>query len=255
VKIKSDFYDYYDNGSTIWDSDKSLIYVRKTKEIEYSIGSKELNNDFFKMVNSLPRFQESGVIGFCGKAYPFYKVQWWGNKSKTYYSLFEMEKDIMSEGYYDKCLLHLRAKCTAKTSERELAFSLNQELKKFRNTINVFLHDKGLHNRGKTNLDVFNSLNKEIADELFIKHDVPIFMASKIYDKSNTMVLNPRLKDYTFISQYDPSTAYQEISMYLGNNLAKQVDPSVNFSDELKINAAGFDKFSFRNRSKNNEKK
>jgi hypothetical protein len=38
--------------------------------------------------------------------------------------------------------------------------------------------------------------------------------------------------------------------MYLGNNLAKQVDPSVNFSDELKINAAGFDKFSFRNRSK-----
>lgn len=38
--------------------------------------------------------------------------------------------------------------------------------------------------------------------------------------------------------------------MYVGNNLVKQVDPSENFSDNMKRDIAGFDEWSFKNKSK-----
>jgi len=59
------------------------------------------------------------------------------------------------------------------------------------------------------------------------------------------LIKNPCLADLDFFKVVSPFEAYQEISMFLGNELAKQEDPAPARDKDL-IAAHGFDKFSFR---------
>ena len=60
------------------------------------------------------------------------------------------------------------------------------------------------------------------------------------------ITLNPRLADLKFQRVVPPYETFQRIEMYLYNELAEQVDPPVEISDEQRRDAHGFDKFSFR---------
>ncbi len=61
------------------------------------------------------------------------------------------------------------------------------------------------------------------------------------------LTVNPRLNQYNFASVVDPYTAFQELSMFIGNNL---VDTSTTqprpISDKLKSETKGFNEWSFR---------
>jgi hypothetical protein len=85
--------------------------------------------------------------------------------------------------------------------------------------------------------------------EPFIELDCPIFLLRK--NNTNAFIVkNPCLRNFGFEKVKDPYTAYQEISMFIGNELAKQVDPQP-LSDKDRLIAHGMDPvWSFRNPDK-----
>lgn len=57
---------------------------------------------------------------------------------------------------------------------------------------------------------------------------------------------NPNLGRLGFAARVDPWTAWQELDRYLGNDLARQVDPPNPIPDTLRRDIHGFDERSFR---------
>lgn len=268
MRIISSFFDYYDKGIA-FGIDEKQIYVRETKETLLERGSacdEDFKNDLIGMGFTFPEFKDSGVIAFCGKAYPFFRVRLVAEyipgtdnscrMSKTYYSIDSMEKDIRSDNYLDRAIHALGAKTKAEV------VATKSRVESLRDDLGAFLGKR--KNRGKryfyghptVSVDFDETwVGRVLDDETFIKNGAPIILAQKT-GRGGQLVLktNPRLLDYEFIKVFDPIAAFQEISMYLGNNMAKQVDPSENFSDDMKRDAAGFDKWSFR-KHKNDRKK
>jgi len=222
MRIISKFFDYYDKAVPP-QYDDDLVYVRETKEFNIPYGKK--SNELFSLLEMMPRFPNysfisSGIIAFCGKIYPYYFCQ-----DKYYYSVLSLKEALpklmeSAEGY-DLSFL------------KELNSFLNPTIKKSR------------YWRSYLNKEYDEIIGKTISDDLFREHNSPIISAKRFWDHQ-LLIINDRLNQYHFMSQVDPYTAYQEISMFIGNNLVKQIDPSVNFSDELKRDIHGFDKWSFR---------
>ena len=256
MRIISSFRDYYDKG-VAWGIDPKQVFVRETKELNLAYNDPEMKNDLFKVVDAMPSFKTCGVIGFCGKCYPFWKVHFnpeYDKRgfSKTYYSVESMEKDITGSSFQDNILNK------ADAPSKAIVQGIIADIKSLREELEFFLTGRTSHRtfmwhaikdpNFARNFD--KQLGKTLPDELFIRHDVPIMMAYKkstmARDNIAALILNPRLNEFNFISQFDPVAAFQEIALYLGNNMARQNDPSANFSDALKINSHGFDKWSFR---------
>ncbi len=60
------------------------------------------------------------------------------------------------------------------------------------------------------------------------------------------ITLNPRLADLEFQRILPPYDVFQSIETYLFNELAEQTNPPVEISDDIRRDAHGFDKRSFR---------
>jgi len=99
---------------------------------------------------------------------------------------------------------------------------------------------------------------KDKHQKRFEEHLSPIFAATlhgRAYsgygslpdraDPGQKIVWNASLRDYDFMRIKDPYTAYQELSMYLGN-MAFPNKPIPVISDEVMAEIKGFNKFSFR---------
>ena len=65
-------------------------------------------------------------------------------------------------------------------------------------------------------------------------------------DRDVTVEINPCLRNYGFQAVVDPNTAYQTLDQYLGNELARQLDPIPVRTQDLIRDAHGFDQTSFR---------
>ena len=90
-----------------------------------------------------------------------------------------------------------------------------------------------LNQQGTTNNQDFSINNQYIA--LVVDGGVPL-----------RVIHNPRLSDYDFYRAIDPVTAYQELDMYISGVLTSAGKPMVVTEDKYRIQAAGFDKTSFR---------
>jgi hypothetical protein len=97
--------------------------------------------------------------------------------------------------------------------------------------------------------DFQRNRTRTVGDHAFRFFDAPVLLMT-----DEVLVVNPRLNDWGFATQVDPYTAWQDLSMYLGNNLVKNVMVARPITDELKAEAHGFDKQSFR-RTKTGRKK
>ena len=82
---------------------------------------------------------------------------------------------------------------------------------------------------------------RTVDDVAFRFFDAPVLLMD-----DERVVVNPALKPLSFASQVDPYTAWQDISTFLGNNLVKNVSTPRPVSDELKRDAHGFDRQSFK---------
>jgi len=87
--------------------------------------------------------------------------------------------------------------------------------------------------------------NSERASHLpvFRALDTPVFLFE---EGPGRFVRNPRLSALQFQRIVDPYSARQAVDTYLGNELAKQVDPSSGIGDEDMRDMKGFDDRSFK---------
>ena len=96
----------------------------------------------------------------------------------------------------------------------------------------------------------FQKFFREIREEqdkhekMFEQH--PVFVAYRVGRKGLTQIIfNDLLRKYEFMRVKDPYTAFQELFMYM-SNLAKPEKPMPVIADEMKIQAHGMNKWSFR---------
>jgi hypothetical protein len=231
MKIISKFHDYYD-GAHGWYSPLPL-FVRG----ENIFSLENLDNDGrkpFEHINNLFTSMpdnhnlSNGIIAFCGKAYPYYQYGDAIGNSYTMYSTREIEKNlkkIIRQSHYD----------TSKA--KEIGSSLHKKAKA------RFFRGHALCHESWNKW--FYESNLEISVEAFIAVHSPIFNISRV-GGTTFIIVNPILKGLNFASQVDPFTAYQEIEMYIGNELAVQMDPNVKRTDDEIRDSKGMDKWSFR---------
>ena len=84
----------------------------------------------------------------------------------------------------------------------------------------------------------------------FVHFNVPSFYCSVDLrsDIKQKITINPVLRDYNFQRVKDPYTAFQDISMFMGGVIPRQVPETVTISDIDRLVGHGFDKkHSFRN--------
>jgi len=232
MKIVSKFHDYYDGASGLYDP--VPLYVRETKKEHL----KDMNRDVVgalqeavDLQNDMPTLFGSGIgiIFFCGQSYPFYFIF-----DEYYYSI----ERIIS--------LH-------ETMEKE---AIGIEKKEFSNTL-IRLNKEKVSSFGRVTDWLSKGSWKQsvpegrrIHENAFIKLGAPVFVIFKGWHENIQVITNPMLKDYGFASLVDPYTAYQEISMYLGNQMAIQMNPNVKRTDNDIRDSKGFDNWSFRRHKK-----
>lgn len=223
MKIISKFKDYYD-GCGYSTSAETGLYVRKTEEIPMRyVGNsywiydrKNCSHDFVPI-----------VIGFCGTLH--YAVQYKHNVIYSYQELIDVENELQltGNGRYFRGFFTVDFKKYWFNGDVESIISLN----------------------GKYFSQMYNNVDRNIA-QLFYTHRTPVFMITpaRIKQKeSHTLILNPCLKDLNFYKKVDAVTTYQEIEMFLNNQLVKPDAPYIKpIPDAIKAESKGFDKFSFR---------
>lgn len=241
MRIISEHHDYYD-GVQIYGQDGGLQYVRRpldedlgeTWPFPWIIPHRENN---FRLKNH--------VIGFCGKIHPVLHLYTlgssWQKEQEAYcYTLEEVDAFVAP-------LLNKKELATYHSTEKWYYNSFHVASRR--------LQYKGF-------FDAF----AEIADKnqwRFEKNLSPVFVASlkgRAYgdypyrgqshkpdraDPGQKIVWNGNLKDFQFARIKDPYTAYQEISMYLGN-MAFPNKPIPEIDDKTMAEIKGFNKFSFR---------
>lgn len=223
MRIISDFRDFYDITQATG-QDQSLVYLRTPKILEISnypfpYFSPGWSCNFgFGVINH--------IIGFCGKIYPFLELSY-GIYSKKYcYKL----KDV--DDFVDT---------NCKEKEKNFYFKKNKHKGKH------FLYDWP-SNQKRTNFEQFFEKFKNITVEnLFVENYSPLFHIQKTPNlrEKNKIEFNACLKPYEFMRIFDPYSAFQEISMYLGGIAVPQKE--IPFIDDKTLaESKGFDKWSFR---------
>ena len=248
MKIFSKFKDYYDNAcpyveDPIFNREEQSFILDKNVKTIFDIKTTEWLN---KAWDDMPKpviIEDSrgheqyrqakdicAVLGFCGKIYPIY--------------LIIIPKP--NGGYPDFISRDIIKPYTSVTDFTEAY----QELKG-----QIISHKSHIFNeRNFTESSLaswvleFNHMTKLL--EIFITIKSPIFLITHIYRdikyRGNEFKINPNLSKLNIQRLFDPWTAYQELDMYLGNELVMAGKQMPVFSDELKRDAHGFDNKSFK---------
>ena len=220
-------HDYYDSAMAyLSEPDKSCIYDRKVREVWLNLKkdislSRKVEIRVSKNISAV----KSYILIFCGKTYPFIKIDFKDiDKNPEYAYSFEEYKKILNN--YNLDLLNKKA-----------YFYYADNIR----------FDKGAK-------EFFNQKNKDFS-ELMHKYSCPSILIEYSYGMNdgdsrsnwqNKITLNPNLKNIKFMKVISPTEAFQEIYMYLGGVLSNNNDPSENISDEIKRNQKGFNEFSFK---------
>lgn len=211
MKIISNFHDYYDGIQSYGQDDikyirEEHVYKMKDNVINFPSLNYKQTKEFAKI-----EFVNSCLVGFCGQFYKCYTIGVY--KRKIDITLKKYELDVLY-------------------NQQELGFyNINKE--------RWFLNREA---------KLFEVENKEYLHELFFKYKTPCYLIKRSNHTRNQdkLIINPHLKKYKFYKIKDTFTAYQEISMFMGGTLAVPFKPILEIKDKYKIQAHGFDKWSFK---------
>lgn len=268
MRIISDFKDYYDSAQG-FGTDPNLLYVRKLESFEFVTRFSISNERKARMprdldeilripldrVRQLPHsiVQRIGkfdakypeipiaakLIGFCGFLHPAIEID-----GTTFYATDQISSQL-SEVYLKRFGIDREA------LETSLARKAGKRGRWYWGP-DPLSHDSWL--------EVTKDFLGKRFDEIFVALELPAFKVEYLALNKRLSVdkirctLNPFLKADEFQKIKGPAEAFQEISMYLGNQLARQPDPASDIPDEIRRDEKGFDKWSFR-RHKEEDKK
>jgi hypothetical protein len=219
MRILSKTNDYYDSARGLL-YDDHIIYHRNTIDItsEYAWGNQGIfMQPSYRFNNTGVNTFTAGVVVFCGKQYPFLNVD--AVKSKTY-PYYTIEKQYIT---YD--IKHIKEILTEDATGQYVM---------------------------KRNMDWLDTVSKPNNKLLSVltERKVPYFVAhscNKFNKNTNKIILNPILSDFKFYKVIDAYSAFQEISMYIGNDLVNDTIIDVPVGDDVTLaESKGFNKHSFR---------
>jgi hypothetical protein len=242
--IHSDFKDYYDTASA-YGVDTTVHWPRdrwyessKLSDFEAtlpeSIWLDADDRDYVwkpsVSIAGLPvsKCWRSAVIGFCGKLYPFIYIRQ------------PVKVDTKCEDDWEW--------------QTEQCFYTYDKWREFTDCLKTPQYvPKARHRRFYRHNDnerIFQQ-SPYSHDALFIELNAPVFLAEPA-DRGKRKIniwKNPILKDWKFYKVKDPATAFQDIQMYLTNQLVKEKEVD-EIADKYRIAQHGYDKFSFRHPTK-----
>ena len=216
MRIISKYSDYYDSASGMG-VDMSTVLVRKPKGVPFNnkdvFSTKEiefLQNVLSYKTSDTKYSYKGNILFFCGRFYPF------------------IIKDGVSLG-----------------GKEEYIFSKERIKEIFNKNGEAFWRPNYTH------FEYFFNL-KDINPFLYFK--VPYFIITGMKNdyfhgkgiKSHVEIF-PILRDLQFYKEKDPFTAFQEISMFINNELANSMNKETcEISDKCRMEAKGFDNKSFK---------
>ena len=222
MRIIADNRDYYDCIQA-HGQDRSLVYFRKPEEVHLKRGTWPSHGQWpFPVIDAwwLWNYEiNQYIIGFCGKIYPMLEM-FDRDKGSKCFSMGEI--DAFVEG-------------NLKSAEKRWYRGAGRWWK----------------NRGRRRRDFVKFFDdcKQQQDshiDQFLDKRCPIFVGKYSRHGQESMITyNALLRPYDFVRIFDPYTAFQEISMFMGSMaMPEKVMPII--PDELKIHSRGFTDQSFR---------
>lgn len=247
MRIISKFHDYYDSVQ-VHGPDPKRVYVRKTVELPGILPPAPDVHELVEILEHQPvlslidevtfknayRADSFGVVAFCGRAYPYYRVR---DTTLSEESYFRNWRTLYSVSAVLSVLRKIGEKDYVKTVETS---------KLDHAKCSGDFETPPLNRRSWATF--MEKVNLEIGPELFRRFDAPVVVASCDMNRWNNpeVIVNPRLAEFDFASVVHPFEAFQAIEQFLGNELARQSDPIVEVPDEIKAESHGSNKASFR---------
>lgn len=262
MKIISKKQDYYDGSGNysvepIWYRKEEKIVLSETKpNNRLSLDQvKFLNNTYTSApyIYDLNDRCECIVMGLCGKIFPVFilmhdKCPKYNTSSLS--NIHRHSAHMTVESFDEKC-----KKVIPKKENDERVARIKEDHDDRRKYRYSFSRRKfSAYKRGV--VETFqNSLIQSVVDQIFIDLSSPLFIiTSELVNnnrggtsRKNILIKEPLLNQYMIQKMLDPWTLYQQIEMYLANELVMCKVPPFNTTDKLKRDAHGFDGKSFKN--------
>jgi len=225
MRIVSNFKDYYDCIQGMG-QDQSVVYIRKTEEIERGYPFRTLRS--WSYYGNKIRINHY-TVGFCGKVYPLLKVT-----------------DVVENAQQPEAF------CYTASNVNEFIESnyKEKEIEAYYNNKAYFYYKSPFPLKCKTVKEYFEEYAKSqnVYQYMFEKYNCPIFLAKygRTYLNTKNFIINPRLNEYEFFRVLDPYTAFQELFMWMSNQAQPRKEiPEI--SDEIMRSIKGFDdKYCFK---------
>ena len=248
MKITSDFHDYYDVAMAEG-QDQTLVYNRFpiVEEYDDQVGRHYPFGSMWETrVESL--CVRSYTIGFCGKLYSLLELNTIENRGHNDKEGRSTRKWAYNVGNVDAFVRQHYPKSYSDYMDsgwsKKNNWSGNQRHDNF---------DNFFSGRRRSKWDKEPSQEELRRNEIwrrkwFDKHRSPVFVAQHGLNDSKyggKVTYNAQLKPFEFYRVFDPYQAFQEISMWMGNQ-AVPIKPIPELDDITMAEIKGFDKYSFR---------
>ncbi len=223
MRISDDFRDYYDNMLYLFMDEVQPVYVRKSQsvdekcpfELPVSYYSMRVTNGYKQAIT------QWGVIVFCGRGYPYIKVDTFADGQQT---------------IVDGIIVF----------DQSQILSLAEEIEQDR-IARFSIYSKGAAARfRKSYRELFDKIDNYNWLYLHIKHKSPVIMFyvhrpfGVISKPQHVCIKNPCLNDYNFVTVVNQYSAIQSIEMYLMNELATEQNPPQITNDKILAEKHGF---------------
>lgn len=224
MKIISDFKDYYDSAIGFGGIDNSIIYNRKTIEIndesymEPFIIDKLSKFRYWSKFGIKPNFDDFNyysinIIGFCGKFYLCLKIKYLDGTESVIWNEDKISELLIDDSWKKK--------------------PTNKNIKSLLDKIKNY-----------NNLEIFRKYNSPY----FVLESTRVsWNYRRIIPDSDKLIVNPNLNNYKFQNKFEPYSAFQEIEMFISGVLGTSENKIIEIEDKYKIQSHGFDQWSFKN--------
>jgi len=237
MRMISKIHDYYDGVARNTISDKTFTFVRKTKDLG------EIKCDLLSLTSYETKDKtitiEGEVVGFCGVIYPCIRVgvtPKFGPYPRTEYAFYMYE--------WDEAEIFIPWK--------EIRIPAHRFYSSPKDEIKSWL-EKGYGSRSWFQDEVMGVRDNPKLKSIFHDHKIAYFRIMREC-REIKLISYPILTKLSFYKVFDCYTGFQALEYYLTNELVKPDEIDFEPSDELKAQAHGFDKWSFRKEPTKNER-